>query len=56
MLKFAKLGGLLQDMKVIAKIMFGWARERGCIDFAHWFFPTRGGGGGTLENGQPVGR
>ncbi|CAJ1440078.1 unnamed protein product [Effrenium voratum] len=34
-----------EDMKVIAKIMFGWARERGCIDFAHWFFPTRGGGG-----------
>ena len=21
------------------------ARERGAIDFAHWFFPLRGGGG-----------
>eukprot|EP00439_Symbiodinium_sp_Y106_P023938 s5257_g2.t3 len=32
-------------MKVIADTMFTWARERGAIDFAHWFFPLRGGGG-----------
>ncbi|CAE7904434.1 glnA3, partial [Symbiodinium necroappetens] len=31
------------DMKVIADTMFSWARERGAIDFAHWFFPLRGG-------------
>jgi glutamine synthetase len=33
------------DMKIIADTMFAWARERGAIDFAHWFFPLRGGGG-----------
>jgi len=33
------------DMKIISDTMFGWARERGAIDFAHWFFPLRGGGG-----------
>lgn len=32
-------------MKVIAEMMFAWARERGAIDFCHWFFPMRGGGG-----------
>lgn len=34
-----------EDMKVIAEMMFAWARERGAIDFCHWFFPMRGGGG-----------
>ena len=28
-------------------MMFAWARERGAIDFSHWFFPLRGGGGET---------
>eukprot|EP00448_Togula_jolla_P005581 CAMPEP_0170598024 /NCGR_PEP_ID=MMETSP0224-20130122/16022_1 /TAXON_ID=285029 /ORGANISM="Togula jolla, Strain CCCM 725" /LENGTH=729 /DNA_ID=CAMNT_0010922539 /DNA_START=93 /DNA_END=2282 /DNA_ORIENTATION=+ len=35
------------DMKVIADGMFKWARSRGATDFAHWFFPIRGGGGAT---------
>lgn len=30
---------------MIADMMFAWARERGAIDFSHWFFPMRGGGG-----------
>merc|ERR1719387_2910442 len=34
-----------EDQKVIAKGMFKWARENGCTDFAHWFFPVRGGSG-----------
>ena len=34
-----------EDQKIIADSMFEWARERGVIDFAHWFFPLRGGGG-----------
>jgi len=34
-----------QDQKVIADAIFEWAREFGAIDFAHWFFPLRGGGG-----------
>eukprot|EP00437_Effrenium_voratum_P011109 CAMPEP_0181421460 /NCGR_PEP_ID=MMETSP1110-20121109/13109_1 /TAXON_ID=174948 /ORGANISM="Symbiodinium sp., Strain CCMP421" /LENGTH=683 /DNA_ID=CAMNT_0023544525 /DNA_START=65 /DNA_END=2117 /DNA_ORIENTATION=- len=34
-----------EDQKVIAESMFTWARELGAIDFAHWFFPLRGGGG-----------
>eukprot|EP00435_Cladocopium_sp_Y103_P005627 s4991_g1.t2 len=34
-----------EDMTVIADMMFAWARERGAIDFSHWFFPMRGGGG-----------
>ncbi|CAE7337778.1 glnA3 [Symbiodinium natans] len=34
-----------KDQKVIADLLFQWARERGAIDFAHWFFPLRGGGG-----------
>eukprot|EP00490_Sorites_sp_Unknown_P012186 CAMPEP_0114648018 /NCGR_PEP_ID=MMETSP0191-20121206/6123_1 /TAXON_ID=126664 /ORGANISM="Sorites sp." /LENGTH=694 /DNA_ID=CAMNT_0001861211 /DNA_START=96 /DNA_END=2180 /DNA_ORIENTATION=- len=33
------------DQKVIADAIFAWAREFGAIDFAHWFFPLRGGGG-----------
>lgn len=33
------------DQKVIAYGMFTWARALGAIDFAHWFFPMRGGGG-----------
>ncbi|CAE7887024.1 glnA, partial [Symbiodinium microadriaticum] len=33
------------DQKVIADTLFTWARERGAIDFAHWFLPLRGGGG-----------
>ena len=38
-----------EDMTVIADMMFAWARERGAIDFAHWFFPMRGGGGDFLK-------
>jgi len=34
-----------EDQKAIAEGMFKWARERGCTDFAHWFFPCRGGSG-----------
>ncbi|CAK9038317.1 unnamed protein product [Durusdinium trenchii] len=34
-----------EDMKTIADCLFAWARERGAIDFSHWFFPMRGGGG-----------
>ncbi|CAE7823401.1 glnA3 [Symbiodinium sp. CCMP2592] len=34
-----------EDQKVISEAIFEWARERGAIDFAHWFFPLRGGGG-----------
>lgn len=40
-----------EDQKVIAQAIFKWAREQGATDFAHWFFPSRGGGGavgGTL--------
>jgi len=33
------------DQKAIAGAIFKWARERGATDFAHWFFPMRGGGG-----------
>lgn len=33
------------DKKVIADSLFKWARERGATDFAHWFFPCRGGSG-----------
>ena len=33
---------LQEDQKVIADTLFDWARERGAIDFAHWFFPLRG--------------
>lgn len=35
-----------EDMKTIADAMFKWARERGAVAFAHWFFPMRGGSGG----------
>ncbi|CAK9028282.1 Type-3 glutamine synthetase (Type-3 glutamate--ammonia ligase) (Type-3 GS) [Durusdinium trenchii] len=34
-----------EDQKVIADTIFEWARGLGAIDFAHWFFPLRGGGG-----------
>ncbi|CAE7325204.1 glnA3 [Symbiodinium necroappetens] len=34
-----------EDQKIIADTMFEWARERGAVDFAHWFFPLRGQGG-----------
>ncbi|CAE8642678.1 unnamed protein product [Polarella glacialis] len=33
------------DRAVIAEAMFKWARGLGATDFAHWFFPMRGGGG-----------
>jgi len=33
------------DQKAIARAMFEWARGLGATDFAHWFFPMRGGGG-----------
>merc|ERR1719183_1131001 len=34
-----------EDMKIIAEAIFTWARARGATDFAHWFFPSRGGSG-----------
>ncbi|CAK0903152.1 unnamed protein product, partial [Prorocentrum cordatum] len=34
-----------EDQRAIAEGMFKWAREKGCTDFAHWFFPVRGGSG-----------
>mmetsp|Transcript_50346 Transcript_50346/g.90409 ORF Transcript_50346/g.90409 Transcript_50346/m.90409 type:complete len:707 (+) Transcript_50346:55-2175(+) len=34
-----------EDQKAIADAMFTWARNLGATDFAHWFFPMRGGGG-----------
>ncbi|CAE8677930.1 unnamed protein product [Polarella glacialis] len=33
------------DQKVIADALFTWARAQGAVDFAHWFFPIRGGSG-----------
>jgi len=33
------------DMKAIADAIFAWARTKGAVSFAHWFFPMRGGGG-----------
>jgi len=39
------------DQKIIAQAIFKWAQAQGATDFAHWFFPSRGGGGavgGTL--------
>jgi len=36
-----------EDMKVIAKAIFDWARFRGATQFAHWFFPMRFGSGAT---------
>jgi len=33
------------DKKAIADGMFAWAKEKGATDFAHWFFPCRGGSG-----------
>jgi len=35
------------DMKTIADCIFAWARTKGAVASAHWFFPMRGGGGGT---------
>mmetsp|Transcript_47050 Transcript_47050/g.131160 ORF Transcript_47050/g.131160 Transcript_47050/m.131160 type:complete len:1165 (+) Transcript_47050:86-3580(+) len=35
----------VEDQKVIAAAMFEWARKQGATDFAHWFFPCRGGAG-----------
>eukprot|EP00928_Gymnodinium_smaydae_P095696 TRINITY_DN8280_c1_g1_i1.p1 TRINITY_DN8280_c1_g1~~TRINITY_DN8280_c1_g1_i1.p1 ORF type:complete len:725 (-),score=144.61 TRINITY_DN8280_c1_g1_i1:112-2211(-) len=34
-----------EDMKIIAEAIFKWARDRGAVAFAHWFFPMRGGSG-----------
>eukprot|EP00419_Tripos_fusus_P066110 CAMPEP_0172928408 /NCGR_PEP_ID=MMETSP1075-20121228/217961_1 /TAXON_ID=2916 /ORGANISM="Ceratium fusus, Strain PA161109" /LENGTH=752 /DNA_ID=CAMNT_0013789695 /DNA_START=58 /DNA_END=2316 /DNA_ORIENTATION=+ len=34
-----------EDQKLIADGMFTWARQLGAVDFAHWFFPMRGGSG-----------
>jgi glutamine synthetase len=34
-----------EDQAIIATSMFTWARSIGATDFAHWFFPMRGGGG-----------
>jgi len=33
------------DQKIIAHAIFKWARAQGATDFAHWFFPSRGGAG-----------
>merc|ERR1719379_3292622 len=34
-----------EDQKAIAEAIFKWAREKGAVSFAHWFFPMRGGSG-----------
>merc|ERR1719282_1571809 len=34
-----------EDQKIIAQAIFKWARAQGATDFAHWFFPSRGGAG-----------
>jgi len=34
-----------EDMKAIADAIFRWARDKGAVAFAHWFFPMRGGSG-----------
>jgi len=34
-----------EDQKIIAQAIFEWARAQGATDFAHWFFPSRGGAG-----------
>ena len=44
------------DQEAISKALYAWARERGATDYAHWFFPMRGGSGATLCGNQPVGR
>ena len=36
------------DQEAISKALYAWARERGATDYAHWFFPMRGGSGATL--------
>lgn len=33
------------DQEVISKALFAWSRELGATDYAHWFFPMRGGSG-----------
>merc|ERR1719210_1531984 len=35
-----------EDMQAIADSIFSWARSKGAVAFAHWFFPMRGGSGG----------
>lgn len=34
-----------EDMQAIADAIFSWARSKGAVAFAHWFFPMRGGSG-----------
>jgi len=34
-----------KDQAVIAEAVFNWARKLEATDYAHWFFPCRGGGG-----------
>jgi len=41
-----------EDQKTIADAIFKWAREKGAVSFAHWFFPSRGGSG---ANGSMAG-
>ena len=36
-----------EDQEAIGKALYAWARERGATDYAHWFFPMRGGSGAT---------
>ena len=43
-----------EDQEAISKALYAWARERGATDYAHWFFPMRGGSGATLCGNQPV--
>jgi glutamine synthetase type III len=33
------------DQQIIAADMFKWAKGKGAIGFAHWFFPMRNGSG-----------
>ena len=43
-----------EDQEAISKALYAWARERGATDYAHWFFPMRGGSGATPCGNQPV--
>ena len=45
-----------EDQEAISKALYAWARERGATDYAHRFFPMRGGSGATLCGNQPVRR
>ena len=45
--KQALVDGATSDEDQEAIERYTWARERGATDYAHWFFPMRGGSGAT---------